>query len=723
MKLRPPKSRNDPCPCGSGKRYKHCHGGDAPPRETLTVPASTQPDDLARAALRNGRPDEAVRILVDAFGRSPEDLGTLKLLAEALRGSDPARSRACWERAHERAPDDPETLFFLGDFAREAGDFEEAIRRFEQALAVAPDHPALLNNLGLALEKAGRLDEAEPRFRRALEVAPDDLNALANLAQNLYQLHRFREAAGLFDRLIARMPTAPASIWVNRAICLIDCSEISKAAASFERAVELAPDSANAWRGLGIVRIEQRQFGAAVIALERAMKLDLEDVAAECMLFHANGFECHWRDFDAARARLIEFARNPSPTQVGAVLPFVLQSIDDDPELELRVARRWADTQLVPPSPVRPPRRRPDGRLNLGFVSSDLYEHPVGRLVVGLFERLDRSRYRVYAYSHGPDRADATRARLVAASDGFRVRPSMDAFEIAQWMRDDGVDVAFDLTGFTGTTVVEVLLHRPAPVQVNFLGYTGTMGSSAIDWILTDRFCVPPEFAKHYAERALYVDPCYMPSDTARTFSETPVTRREYGLPEDAVVFSAQMGAYKMKPPVLAAWMRILAEVDGSVLWMRQQSIGLEARLGGLARAHGVDPGRLRYVPSQKVPVYLSRFQLADLFLDATPFGSHTTVNDALFAGLPVLAIAGRSFASRASASQVHAAGLSDLVVTDLDAYVKKAVALARDPAGLRAIGVRLREQRASLPLFDLDRYAREFEAAIEYAWANTPET
>jgi len=722
MTLRPPKSRNDPCPCGSGKRYKHCHGGDAPPAAVVAVAATAEPTEIARAALRNGRPDEAIRILAEAFGPEPDDLGALKLLAEALRASDPARSRACWERAHQRAPDDPEALFFLGDFAREAGDYDAAIRQFERALALAPDHPSLLNNLGLALEKAGRLDDAEPRFRRALEVAPDDLNALANLAQNLYQQHRFREAAEHFDRLIARMPTAPASIWVNRAICLIDCSEISKAAASFERAVEIAPDAANAWRGLGIVRIEQRQFGAAVIALERAMELDLEDVSAECMLFHANGFECHWRDFDGTRARLIELARNPPAKQVGAIVPFVFQSIDDDPELELRVTRHWAETQLVPPSPVRPPRRREDGRLNLGFVSSDLYEHPVGRLVVGLFERLDRSRFRVFAYSHGPERSDATRARLVAASDRFRVRPSMDAFEIAQWMREDEVDVAFDLTGFTGTTVVEVLLHRPAPVQVNFLGYTGTMGTSAIDWILTDRFCVPPEFAQHYAERPLYVDPCYMPSDAARTFSPTPVTRREYGLPEDAVVFSAQMGAYKMKPPALEAWMRILSAVDGSVLWMRQQSIGLEARLGELARSHGIDPGRLRYAPSQKVPVYLSRFRLADLFLDATPFGSHTTVNDALFAGLPVLACAGRSFSSRASASQVLAAGLPDLVVTDLDAYVRKAVELARDPAGLRAIGARLRERRASLPLFDLDRYARAFEAAVEHAWANTPE-
>jgi predicted O-linked N-acetylglucosamine transferase (SPINDLY family) len=721
--MNPPKSRNDPCPCGSGKRYKHCHGGDVQPATARAPMAADAADPLAmaRAALRAGRHAEAARIVVAHHGEAPADFAALKVFAEALRPTDAARSRECWERALRAEPDDPEALFFVGDFCREAGEHARAIELFERALVHAPDHPALLNNLGLALEKDGRLDKAEPMFRRALEIEPDSLNALANLAQNLYQQWRHKEAIPLFDRLIERMPEPPAAIWANRAVSLRACGDAVKAEASLKRAVELVPDSAEIWCSLGLARIEQQAFGPAAIALERAVALDLDDAYAECLLLHSHAFECVWRDFDASRARILDTAMHPESRRRGAVVPFVLQTLSDDPALELAVARRWSATQYLPAETKRPPRRTPDGRLNLGFVSSDFHEHPVGRLIVGLFERLDRRRFRVFAYSPGAQKEDSTKARLKAAVDGFRVFPMADAGEVADAVRADGIDVAFDLTGYTGATMVDILALRPAPVQINFLGFTGTMGSSAFDWILTDRYCVPPEDARHYDEKPLYVDPCYLPSDAARVIDAAPMSRRNYGLREDAVVYAALMAPYKIPPALFDAWLTILGQVDGSVLWMREQSSGMAARLRDTAKARGVDPQRLTFSHPEPIPRYLARFRLADVFLDSAPFGSHTTVNDALFAGLPVIALAGRSFAARASASQVRAAGLDELVVDDLDGYLRTAVALGRDPARLRGMGARLRERRDTLPLFDLDHYARSFEAAIERAWAETP--
>jgi predicted O-linked N-acetylglucosamine transferase (SPINDLY family) len=719
----PPRSRNDPCPCGSGKRYKHCHGSDTSSETPQAAPAVEAADPLgtARALLRSGRHAEAAGIVIAHHGESPADLVALKLLAEALRPSDPARSRECWENAHRAAPDDPEALFFLGDFCREAGEYERAIALFERALAGAPDHPALLNNLGLALEKAGRIVEAEPTFRRALEIEPESLNALANLAQNLYQQWRYKEAIPMFDRLIERMPAPPAAIWANRAVCLRECGDPVKAEASLKRAIELLPDSPEIWRNLGLARIEQQAFGPAAIALERAVALDLDDPYAESLLLHTHAFECVWRGFDASRTRILDAARRPESRKRGGVVPFVLQAISDDPELELAVTRRWAMANHLPAAPERPPRRAPDGRLNLGFVSSDFHEHPVGRLIVGLFERLDRARFRVFAYSPGKQKQDSTKDRLKAAVDGFRVFPVADAMEVADAMRADGIDVAFDLTGYTGATMVDILALRPAPVQVNFLGFTGTMGTHAFDWILTDRYCIPPESARHYVEKPLYVDPCYLPGDAARTIDPGPLSRGKYGLPDDAVVFAALMAPYKISPTLFDAWLSILAQVDGSVLWMRDQSTGLAARLRDVAQTRGLDPGRIVLSRAEPIPRYLARFRLADLFLDTAPFGSHTTVNDALFAGLPVIALAGRTLAARASASQVHAAGLDELVVGDVEAYVRTAVALGHDPSRLRAMAAQLRERRDTLPLFDLDRYARSFEAAIERAWAETP--
>ena len=729
--IAPAPSRNDPCPCGSGKRYKHCHGGGTPP--TVSAPAAAAPPEVfeaegdpisaARAALRAGAHAQAAAIVEQHHGRTPADLVALKLYAEAIRPSEPVRSRECWELAHLAAPLDPEPLFFLGDFCREAGEHERAIELFEQALALAPDHPALLNNLGLALEKAGRLVDAESRFRRAVEVEPESQNSLANLAQNLYQQWRFREAIPLFDRLVERMPVVPAAIWSHRAICYLQCREPVRAEASLVRALEAVPDNAELWRELGYARIQQAAFGGAALALERAVALHIDDMSAECMLLHAKANEGVWRDIGALRERILGWAKDPPAGRGGAVVPFVLQSICDDAAVEFAATQRWATTRQLPVTAARPPRRASDGRLNLGFLSPELHQHPVGRLIVGLLERLDRRRFRVFAYAPGPAMDDPIRRRIVATADLFRPLPGADVREIADAIRADGVDVAFDLTGYTGISVVDALLLRPAPVQINFLGFTGTLGSPAFDWILTDSYCVPPDAARHYAERPLYVDPCYLPSDPTRTIASEPLSRARYGLPEDGVVFAAQMPPYKILPELFDTWLSILAEVEGSVLWLRRQSAGHDARLAEAARARGIDRGRLVLSPPDPLPRYLARFRLADLFLDSMPFGSHTTVNDALYAGLPAIARAGGSFASRASASQLRAAGLAELVVDDADAYVRLAVSLARDRGRLKSIAARLREDRASLPLFDLDAYARSFEAAIERAWAETPLT
>ncbi|MEO8485586.1 MAG: tetratricopeptide repeat protein [Betaproteobacteria bacterium] len=719
----PPRSRNDPCPCGSGKRYKHCHGSDEPPGDGY-VPADPAqgPLEAARALLRAGRHEEAVAVL-DAAGVDHEaDPAGWRLLGEALRPSDTKRSRAYWMRVVEVAPADPEVHFFLGDLDREAGDIEGAIAHFTQAQQAAPDHPALLNNLGLALEKAQRFEEAEAHFRRVLELSPDALIGIANLAQNLYQQKRFKESLPYFDRLIERMPAAPVEIWANRGIAYRMCANYPTAEASMAKAVELAPELADLWRELGLTRASQHLWGTAAIALARSYELDPSSVFTEAMLLYVHGYEAYWRDFDRLRADILAHATKPGAADDNAsiVVPFSFQSINEDPTIELAVARRWARTQFLPVNHVRPARRAPEARLRIGFVSADFYMHPVGRLIVGLLERLDRDRFTVHAYATGKDRNDEVRQRIVAACEVFRSFPIVDATEIADAIRADGIDVLFDLTGFTADAAVSAFSLRPAPVQINFLGFTGTMGTPAFDWILTDRFCVPEDVRHLYDERPLYVDPCYLPSDVARAVSPDPVSRADYKLPADATVFAALISAHKIVPEHFDAWLDILAGVPDSILWLRDQPSTVMRRLEHIATKRDLDPSRLRCAPNEPVPRYLKRFPLADLYIDTMPFGGHTTVNDALFAGVPVLTAAGRSFASRASASQVLAAGLPELVVASREEYVARAIVLGNDRPRLAAMAEQLRATRDTLPLFDLDRYARAFEAAIERAWSET---
>jgi len=719
-----PRSRNDPCPCGSGKRYKHCHGSDAPPPEDLVAadPAAG-PLEAARTAIRRGRHADAVALLDAANVEHGGDIAALRLLGEALRPSDPVRSRACWFHILERAPADPEAHFFLGDLDREAEDFDSAFDHFEQALVAAPDHPALLNNLGLALEKTRRFTDAEAKFRHVLAIAPGEINALANLAQNLYQQMRFKESLPFFDQVVELMPSAPIEIWANRGVANRMCTNFVAAEASLKRATEIDPKRAGPWRDLGLTYTAQQQWGRAAIALARAFELDPDDHVTEGMLLHVNGYEAYWRDFDRLRASVLAHASHP-PEDLAKntlIVPFPFQAINDDPAIELKVAQRWAASEFLPPSPTRPPRRTPDGRLRLGFVSADLHGHPVGRLIVGLFERLDRRRFEVFAYSSGQESGDDVRKRIVGAVDRFASFPVVDFFEIADAIRDDGVDIAFDLTGFTAGAVMSALALRPAPVQINFLGYTGTLASPAFDWVVTDRFCVPPDAARYFVEQPLYIDPCYMPSDAARIPSSDPITRADYKLPEDATVFAAHMAAYKIMPEHFDAWLDILAGVPGSLLWLRDQPSTVVRRFELAAEARGVDPRRLLCARNEPVPRYLARFRLADLFLDTMPFGGHTTVNDALFGGVPVLAGAGRSFASRASASQVIAAGFPELVAHSRADYIARAIELGNDRPRLATMAARLRAARDTLPLFDLDRYTRAFEEALERAWRETP--
>ena len=287
--------------------------------------------------------------------------------------------------------------------------------------------------------------------------------------------------------------------------------------------------------------------------------------------------------------------------------------------------------------------------------------------------------------------------------------------------RDDeverGIDVLFDLDGLSGRSLVELFAMRPAPLQVNFLGYTGTLGTNVYDFIISDRHCIPDEFRRHYVERPLYIDPCYLPSDSRRTVDSTHVTRSQYGLPEDAVVLCAFANTYKILPDMFDTWMRILARHEDAVLWLRDVHGDAKARFGDEAEVRGVSRTRLFFAPTEHLGRYLARFRLATLFLDTAPFGAHTTVNDALFAGLPVVTINGLSFTGRASASQVIAAALPSLVASDHQSYYDIVDRLLASPAELTRLGLTLKTPTTAGHLFDMDRYVDRFEEAILSAW------
>jgi len=683
-------ARNDICPCGSGKRYKHCHGAqDASPLVSPEGEASANAE-LAESA-------------------------SLAALRKAARAATADEQLALWRALVAESPDDSEAGFNLGNAARSRSNFAEAAAHYESALASTPGHSGLINNLGLVLESLGRLEDAEARFRDALAYVPDGLQPLANLAQNLFQQKRYGDALEYFERLVARHPKiGQASIHANHAMCLMLVNRIAAAEAAMARAMEIEPEHQWIMRNRGVLLARKRDWVGAVAMLEKVLANDPQDLFAASALAHAYGNIANWDDGGAAIEAALARMRGPTPEFAQVSTIDTLAQVDD-PVLQRVAGKGWLRSRVAAASYANANKER----LHLGFVSSDFCNHPVPRLIMGLLEALDRTRFEVTAIASAPQFFhDEMLSRSKRACDHY-VEIGAQAMEAASTarVRELGVDVLFDLNGISGICVPELFAARTAPMQVNFLGYTGTMGGDSHDYLIADSYCIPRDMEGEYNERVLRIDPCYLPSDPARVLADPLPLRARYGLADDALVLAAFGAPFKIRQAMFAAWMSVLRAHPRAVLWLRPANAQVGANLRRYAGESGVAADRLVFAPEEPTTGYLSRFRLADLVLDTFPYGSHTTVNDALFAGAPVLTIAGRTFAARASASQLAAMGLDELIASDLDDYARIAIDLLADRERLASITERVRSPAARQPLFDMQRYAEEFTRVIFEGW------
>jgi predicted O-linked N-acetylglucosamine transferase (SPINDLY family) len=360
--------------------------------------------------------------------------------------------------------------------------------------------------------------------------------------------------------------------------------------------------------------------------------------------------------------------------------------------------------------------RRPRERITVGYFSYDFRRHPTAYTKVGLFEHHDRSRFRVLGYCNGPDDGSDIRRRVIGAFDGFVDVSGWTPDRVARRIHDDGVDILVDLKGHTLNAPTEVFALHPAPVQVNYKGYPGTIGGDFMDYVVVDEFVVPPECRDDFSEQTVYLPETYWVDDHRRARPATPPSRTEMGLPADGFVYCGFNNSYKITPPLFDRWMEILRGVDGSVLWLQNTNPGsaLADNLRREAGRRGVAGERILFAPRRPLEDYLALFLLADLFLDARPYNAHTTASDALWCGLPVLTCPGRTFASRVAGSMLRVMSLDELIAPDMDAYVATAVDLAGDPARLASLRAAVARGRDTGPLYDTARLTRHMELAYE---------
>lgn len=601
-------------------------------------------------------------------------------------------------------------LYLLGVLRLEQGDSAEAVSLIERALTLNPGDPAAWTHYGLALQGQSRFEEAVTAQDRALALRPGLLPARLGRGGALRALGRNQAALADYEAVLSGDP-GNADAWNGRGALLRTLSRIDEALDSFNRALALDHDFAEALQNRGLLLWDEKNdFPAAQADLERALALEPGRPALKSNLLHLKIMmalkDCDWAGADAIAATL------PDLVAAGeSVPPMMLLSLNGEEMLQLKAARNLVAERY----PDLPPLWKGEGwrhdRIRLGYISSDLSEHPVGAQIAELIECHDRGHFEVIAFSTGPDDGSALRQRLRAGFEHFHDLSGMSAQQAAQFIRAQEVDVLVELNGHTQRGSLDILRRRPAPVQVSWLGYAGTSGAPFIDALIADRMVAPN--ARAFSETLEYLPNCFFVTDTKRVIGACP-SRAEAGLPENGLVFCGFNHVMKLGSASFARWMRILARVPGSVLWLREPKEPAKTNLRAEAFRHGIAPDRLVFAGHVPVDVHLARHALADLFLDILPYNAHATAADALWAGLPVLTCMGGCFAGRVAASLLHAAGLPELIAPSPEDYEAMAVALAKNPDRLTALRSKLAANRATAALFDTPRFARDIEAVYK---------
>ncbi|HYL17229.1 MAG TPA: hypothetical protein VEV20_00990, partial [Burkholderiales bacterium] len=456
----------------------------------------------------------------------------------------------------------------------------------------------------------------------------------------------------------------------------------------------------------------------AIRCFATVLRLEPEHAtAADALLFEMRQ-ACDWSRFDELCGLVLRSVRERPDQQIG---PFGLLSIPSRPEEQLQCASHFAQRQLAAVARDRERLqfgfdRSPRSKLRIGYLSADLHEHATAYLMAELFELHDRTRFEIAAYSYGPDDGTPMRARLKSAFDRFVDVAPLSHADAATRIHDDRVDILVDLKGYTTDSRPEIVALRPAPVQVSYIGYPGTMGADFIDYAVVDYFLAPPGADAHYTEKLVRLPGSYQVNDRKRIVADTPA-RSDLGLPEGAFVFCCFNQAYKILPRVFEVWTRLLGAVPGSVLWLLDPGATAARNLRRELSRRGIDSERL--IVASKLPLarHLGRLRAADLFLDTFPYNAHTTTSDALWVGLPVVTYAGDTFASRVAGSLLSAAGTPELITSSLEAYEARALHLARNTPELIALREKLSRNREAAPLFDAPVFARHLEAAYLRMW------
>jgi len=569
-------------------------------------------------------------------------------------------------------------IHMLGVIASQEKNFTLALELLQEAVLIKSDDSRAFYNLGLAAYELGKFNLAEEYYLQALSLKNHSEELYSNLASTYKRLFKLEAAIKYYLKALAIDSTRALDV-TNLAYCYVDLNDYHRSIQAFRKALKIDPK--------------------------------LSWIAGHS--FYTQMKICDWKNYRAeVKLMCARFLDNDQ------VAPnFIILAMTDSLGLQLKASQIWVSTTQGDAALGQLIRHPAKSKIRLGYYSADFYNHATCVLMAELFEKHDKSKFELFAFSFGPDIKDPMRERVEAAFDHFIDVTTMSDKEIAEFSRMLQIDIAIDLKGGTKDHRFGIFSYRAAPIQVSYLGYPGTMGAEYIDYLIADKTLIPNESQKFYTEKIAYMPHSYQVNDRSRVISDRVFTKTEVGLPEEGFVFACFNSNYKITPDIFDVWVRILKSVKGSVLWLYKDNEDAERNLRKEARKRGLSPGRLVFAPKMEISEHLARHKLADLFIDTLPYNAHTTASDALWVGLPVLTCMGESFASRVAASLLNAIGMPELITTSHQEYEALAISLGNDPQRVQAMKQKLEHNKLTTPLFDSSLFTKNIENLYEQMW------
>ena len=631
------------------------------------------------------------------MGNALQDQGKLEAAIEA------------YKHALKIKPDYADTLLNMGNALKDQGKLEDALEAYQQALKIKPDYTDAHNNMGNALKDQGKLEDDIEAYQRALKIKPDNAEAHNNMGNTLLAQGKLDETIEAFKCALKVKPDF-AEAHLNMGNALTHQGKLDAAIEAYKRALKINSDYAEAHANMGNALKDQGKLDAAIEAYQRAIKIKPDNALAESQMLHQLDNVCDWFQIDLLNDQCERLGLTTK-----AVSPFALLSSEDNAERQLIRSRIWASENYkqVPLPLSEKPKVRPK-LLKIGFFSADFHDHATVFLMAGLLRDYDNAQFEFFAYSYGRSTSGEWRQKAEQDIDHFFDVTDKSDHEIVDAVRSHGLDIAVDLKGYTGQTRSALFQYRLAPIQINYLGYPGSMGVDFIDYIIADPTIIPSSQHQHYSENVIYLPHSYQPNDDQRQIAQTNTTRADFRLPDKAFVFCCFNNNYKISPREFDIWMRILSQKAGSVLWLLKSNKWAEGNLCKEAQVRGIDPDRLVFAERLPHAEHLARHKHANLFIDTFNYNAHTTASDALWAGLPVITKQGNQFAARVAASLLNAVGLPELIATTEADYEALIMEFANNPGKLTAIKDKLAVNRLTQPLFDTKRYTRNFESGLQ---------